>query len=72
MNEHEAIVRANEIINQKEIYVILSAKQANLIHGISIPFIGVTDEGKKVLYLFNTYDKAKKFVEKQKTLKIIK
>ncbi|MBQ6464532.1 MAG: hypothetical protein IJJ59_14490 [Pseudobutyrivibrio sp.] len=68
MNEHEAIVRAKEIINQKEIYVILSAKQANLIHGISIPFIGVTDEGKKVLYLFNTYDKAKKFVEKQKNV----
>ena len=65
MNEHEAIFRAKEILNQKELFIVLSATQANMIHGVSVPFVGMSERGEKVLYLFNAYDKAKKFIEKQ-------
>ena len=65
MTEQEAIAKAKEIYDKSVLYTILSEKKANMIKGESTPFIGMVDN-KPIIYFFDTYDKAKGFIDEQK------
>lgn len=62
MTEQEAILKAKEIYNKDELFIILSKVNADLAFGISIPFIGLVDN-KKILFIFDEYEKAKHFAK---------
>lgn len=64
MTEKEAINKAIDISNIKGKYIILSREQADMLHGISVPFIGALPGGEKIIYIYDSYEKAKHFFEK--------
>lgn len=62
MTEQEARAICKEIYEKKVLYIILSEKQAQMLGGVSIPFIGQPD-GKTIIYIFDEYESAKHFVD---------
>ncbi|SEI78836.1 hypothetical protein SAMN05216460_1468 [Streptococcus sp. 45] len=54
---------AREIADLSEVYVILSTSQADMQNGLSIPYVGI-HEGSKILFFFNSYEKAKNYLDK--------
>ena len=58
MTEQEAKAKCIEIFDKNKLYIILSEKQATMLSGTSIPFIG-QPEGHTVIYLFDDYESAK-------------
>lgn len=65
MTEQEAILKAQEIYKKDMLFIILSKSSANLVVGVSIPFVGMVDD-KKILFVFDGYEKAKDFVKAHK------
>ena len=65
MTEQEAVNLAREIYSREVLYIIVSEKKANMLQGVSVPFVGNID-GKLIIYIFDSYDKAKNFVEVQR------
>lgn len=61
--EEQMIRVARKIADLSEIYIVLSTSQADMQNGLSIPYIGTFKES-KILFLFDSYDKAKRYLEK--------
>lgn len=64
MTEKEAINKTIEISNIKDKYIILSWEKADMLNGMSVPFIGALPEGERIIYIYDSYDKAKTFFKK--------
>lgn len=56
--------RARAIAQAEELYVLLSIRQANLISGVSAPYIGQLEDGNRILLLFETYELAKTYIDR--------
>jgi len=63
ITEKEAKKRAKSYTRLRQLFIILTVKQADMIHGSSTPFIGIADNGEKFLLLFSREEFARKFVE---------
>lgn len=63
MTEQEAIFMAQSIFQSQDLYILLSTKQADMVKGISVPYMGEAENGEKFLFLFTSYENAKIYVE---------
>lgn len=64
MIDKDAINLAKKIYEQEAVYILLSTKNANMISGVSIPYVGQLENNRKILFLFDSYSRAKKYIDK--------
>lgn len=64
ISEKEAITRAQKIMKLDYIYILLSTRNANMLKGISVPFICQLEDNRKGLLMFSKEDYAKEYIEK--------
>lgn len=64
ITEKEAIARAKNIMHLDNIYILLSTRNADMMKGISIPFICRLEDGRKGLLMFSREDYAKEYIAK--------
>lgn len=55
---------ASKYANADKLYIILSMKQADMIKGVSIPYVGLMPDGNKIIFIFSSYKSAKEYVDK--------
>lgn len=62
ITEAEAVNKIKQISQKDEVYILLSIHKANMISGVSEPYIGQI-KNNKILFLFGSYNQAKSYVD---------
>lgn len=64
MEEKQAMQIASKYAHADKLYILLSVKQADMIRGVSIPYVGMMQDGNKILFIFSSYEFAKEYINK--------
>ena len=63
MDERDFKLIANKLYKDDDVYILLSTKSANMFTGESTPYIGLMNDGRKILLVFTTYENARQYVD---------
>lgn len=64
MTEQEAKLRAQAVYGKEQLFILLSITRANMDAGKSVPYVGMLESGDLMLFLFTSYENARKYVDK--------
>ncbi len=64
MNETEGRIIAQEWYNKDEAYIMLSVTKANMITGQSVPYVGRLEDGSGILFVFDSYEGARHYMDR--------
>lgn len=56
--------RAKRLAQMDPLYILLSNRQANMLTGVSSPYIGQLEDGNRIVLLFETYQLAKDYIDR--------
>lgn len=63
MTENEARFIAQRLFNTEELYIMLSVTNADMMNGYSVPYVGLLENGSKMLFVFTSYERAKAYID---------
>ena len=63
MEEKDLKLLANQLYKDNDVYILLSTRSANMFTGESMPYVGLMNDGRKILLVFTTYENARQYVD---------